>query len=242
MKILFSPSEGKTTLATNPPFGEDSFLFSDLFDARLVVLERYNDYIHSLNNDELNQYFGLKNGIDFLVNIFKMPTCKAIQRYDGVAYDYLEYNLLDKEAQEYIDKNTIIFSNLFGPIQGDDLLPFYRMKQGRNLPGIEIDKYYKKEFGDAMDEYLKEEVVVDLRAGHYEKFYKAKNYITMKFLKNNKVVSHWAKAYRGIFLREMAKNKITTKEQLFELHIQNLALKEIQQSKNKTTIVFEIKE
>jgi cytoplasmic iron level regulating protein YaaA (DUF328/UPF0246 family) len=240
MKILFSPSEGKTTLATNEPINQNSFIFPELYEKRKYILDEYNKYIHSLNDEELNKYFGIKNGVDFKIDIFKEKTCKAIKRYDGVAYDYLEYNSLNKNSQKYIDENTIIFSNLFGPIKADDLLPIYRMKQGRNLPNIEIDKYYKKEFSNTLDEYLDDEIL-DLRAGHYDKFYKPnKQYITMKFIKNGKVVSHWAKAYRGIVLKEMAKNNIQNKNELLNLIIPNLNLKEIQETKKKITIIYEI--
>jgi len=240
MKILFSPSEGKTTLATNEPINQKSFIFPKLFEKRKYILDEYNKYIHSLSDDELNKYFGIKNGIDFRIDIFKEKTCKAIQRYDGVAYDYLEYNSLNQKSQKYIDENTLIFSNLFGVIKANDLLPIYRMKQGRNLPNIEIDKYYKKEFSESLDNYLQNELVLDLRAGHYDKFYKAKNYITMKFIKNGKVVSHWAKAYRGIVLKELAKSNIQTQQDILRLEISNLILKEIQKTKNKTTIIYEI--
>jgi len=242
VKILFSPSEGKTTKQEFEPINRDSFIFPELYEKREYVLSVYDKYIHYLNNEELNEFFGIKNGCEYVVNIFKESTCKAIERYDGVAYDYLEYGSLDENSQKYIDENTLIFSNLFGPIKADDKLPFYRMKQGKNLPNIEIDKYYKKEFSLKLDEYLSDEVVLDLRAGHYDKFYKPKKYITMKFIKNGKVVSHWAKAYRGIVLKELAKNQIQTKEELLNLMIPNLTLKEIQETKNKTTIIYEIKE
>jgi len=240
MKILFSPSEGKTTLTTNESINQNSFIFPELYEKRKYILDEYNKYIHSLDDEELNNYFGIKNGIDFRVNIFKEKTCKAIERYDGVAYDYLDYKNLSNQVQRYIEENVLIFSNLFGPIKANDLLPIYRMKQGRNLPNIEIDKYYKKEFSKTLDEYLDDEIL-DLRAGHYDKFYKpTKQYITMKFIKNSKVISHWAKAYRGIVLKEMAKNNIQTKKELLNLVIPNLILKEIQETKKKLTIIYEI--
>jgi cytoplasmic iron level regulating protein YaaA (DUF328/UPF0246 family) len=242
VKILFSPSEGKSIKKEFEPINKDSFIFPELYEKREVVLKEYDKYIHSLNDEELNQFFGIKNGCEYVVNIFEESTCKAIERYDGVAYDYLEYSLLDENLQKYIDENTLIFSNLFGVVRADDKLPFYRMKQGKNLPNIEIDKYYKKEFSLALDEYLADEVVLDLRAGYYDKFYKPKNYITMKFIKNGKVVSHWAKAYRGIVLKEMAKNQIQTEKDLLNLQIDKLILIEIQETKNKKTIIYEIKE
>ena len=48
---------------------------------------------------------------------------RAIERYDGVAYEYLGFGSLEIAAQEYIVQNTIIFSNIFGPIAAGDLIP-----------------------------------------------------------------------------------------------------------------------
>lgn len=82
-----------------------------------------------------------------------------------------------------------------------------------------------------------------MRAGYYDKFYDVKKpYTTLKFLKNGKTVSHWAKAYRGIVLREIAKNNISSLEEFQALEIENLTLKEILLIKNKTEIIYEIKE
>lgn len=42
-----------------------------------------------------------------------------------------------------------------------------------------------------------------------DKFYKiTRPYTTLKFLKNRKTVSHWAKVYRGIVLRNVSKHNI----------------------------------
>jgi cytoplasmic iron level regulating protein YaaA (DUF328/UPF0246 family) len=107
VKILFSPSEGKTIKQEFEPINKDSFIFPELYEKREVILKEYDKYIHSLNDEELNQFFGIKNGYEYVVNIFKELTCKAIERYDGVAYDYLEYSLLDETSQKYIDENTL---------------------------------------------------------------------------------------------------------------------------------------
>ena len=139
--------------------------------------------------------------------------------------------------------NVIIFSNLFGPIlAGDSGIPEYKLKQGEALGELKLEKYYKEFFSDAIDEYLKDEEIIDLRAGFYEKFYKInKPYITMKFLKDGKVISHWAKAYRGLILKAIAYHDIQSIDELMMMEVENLSIKEIKKIGLKTEIVYEIK-
>ncbi|HIP27553.1 MAG TPA: peroxide stress protein YaaA, partial [Sulfurovum sp.] len=168
-------------------------------------------------------------------------TMKAIERYTGVAFDYLGYDKLDASAQKYVDDNVILFSNLFGPILASDLIPEYKLKQGEPVTDIKTEKFYHEHSAHLVEAYLKDEEILDLRAGFYDKFYKpTKPYSTLKFIKDGKVVSHWAKAYRGIVLREIAKAGITSIEAFMKLSIEGLSIHEIQTKKNKTEIVYTI--
>ena len=165
---------------------------------------------------------------------------KTIERYTGVAFDYLNYKSLEKDTQSYIDKNVILCSNLFGFLRADDMIPEYRLKQGEALGELKPEKLYKEQ-SHLMEEYLKNEDILDLRATFYDKFYKpSKSYTTLKFIKDGKVVSHWAKAYRGIVLREVAKAQIKSLEEFMKLPIENLYIDEIQTKKNRTEIIYMI--
>lgn len=55
----------------------------------------------------------------------------------------------------------------------------------------------------------------------------------MKFIKEGKVVSHFAKAYRGEILKLLALKNIKTFEQLLNLQIENLSIVEIKEQKLK---------
>jgi len=135
---------------------------------------------------------------------------------------------------------VILFSNLFGAIKASDKIPNYKFKQGAVLESIDIIKIYKENEKDFLDDYLGDEVV-DLRAGYYDKFYRSiANVITYKFLKNGKVVSHWAKYYRGLVVKEIAKNNIQNFKELMSLEIVGLNLVEIIEKKNVKTLVMEI--
>lgn len=245
MKVLFSPSEAKHSGGEKKSFSEESFLFPPLFNKRLEIVNAYNEYILNADNEKLMKLFGTKK--EDVINhykkdIFSSDTMKVINRYDGVAFDYVKYDELNTQEQNYIDENVIIFSNLFGPLRaGDSGLPDYKLKQGESFDGLKIEKFYNDNFSFIMDEYLAGEDVIDLRAGFYEKFYKLKQpYVTMKFIKDGKVVSHWAKAYRGIILNQLAKNSIKTIDQLMNLEIENLKVEEIKETKFKKEIVYSI--
>ena len=245
MKILFSPSEGKNSGGSYNDITKAKLLFNNHHDKRLQALQIYHDYIKTATQEQLIKLFGTKKP-DIIENysqdIYQSPLLKPILRYSGVAYDYIAYESLTKDQMDYIDNNTIIFSNLFGPLlAGGDGIPDYKLKQGESLGDFKLEKFYKDNFSDLLDDFLKDEEVIDLRAGFYEKFYKnSKPYTTIKFLKAGKVVSHWAKAYRGTILKELAKNSITNIDALIALNIPNLSIIEIQKVGLKQEIIYEI--
>jgi cytoplasmic iron level regulating protein YaaA (DUF328/UPF0246 family) len=239
LKILFSPSEGK-----NSGGDEKKKELFGATNARDEILNEYNKIILSDDEEQIKKLFGIKKFSDaqiYINDIYNSNLMCAIQRYQGVAYDYLEYNSLTLEAQKYLKQNTIIFSNLYGAILGGDTIANYKVKQGNDIGSISPDKFYKDRFTYQLDLYLAQDEILDLRAGYYDKFYKiSKPHTTLKFLKNNKTVSHWAKAYRGSILRELAKNNIKSIQEFMALEIDTLQVKEIKIIKNKTQIIYDI--
>jgi len=239
LKILFSPSEGKKN-GGNETLKE--LLGSN--SAREEIFNSYNSIIEHGNEESIKSLFGFKKYSECEVyrnNLSNSPLMMAIERYRGVAYDYLEYDTMGQSEKEFLQKNTIIFSNLYGPILGGDTIANYKVKQGNDIGHISPDKFYNKRFSYQLDLYLAKDDILDLRARYYDKFYKVtKEYTTLKFLKNGKVVSHWAKAYRGIVLREIAKHNITSIEAFKSLEIEGLQIKEIQIIKNRTQIIYNI--
>lgn len=245
MKILFSPSEAKSLKIGEKPLHVDSFCFPELFDKRLEVINKFEEYKATCSIKELEKIFGIKDEKECLtlknINLLDSSTCKAIERYTGVAYKYLDFNNLDLKSQEWINESVIIFSNLFGPIKPFDTIPYYKLKQGSSIGDFKPEKFYKEFFSDILDTYLKDELILDLRAGFYEKFYKIKKpYITLKFIKNGKVVSHWAKAYRGIILKHLSFHTINSISEFQNIDFPDLKIVEIIQSKLKNEYIYEI--
>ena len=239
--ILFSPSEGKNFGGSNT-----SLELLGGSESRKEILQAYNEIVLGKDEEAIKKLFGFKKFEEcepYIADVFTAPTLKAVERYSGVAYDYLKYGELEKEAQAYVDEHTIIFSNLFGPIKASDRIPIYKVKQGNAIGKIKPENYYKERFTYQLDLLLGDAEILDLRAGYYEKFYKtSRPYTTLKFLKNGKTVSHWAKAYRGIVLREMAKAQVESLDALQKLELPSLVCEEIKQTKNKTEILYSIVE
>lgn len=244
MKILFSPSEAKTAIKSTKFMSKDSFIFPNLYEKRMEILNAYNEFLKSASEDQILKLFGYKKSDeygDLREDIFKRSVIKAVLRYDGVAYKHLDYRNLDKDAQNFIDKNVLIFSNLYGGILAGDPIAEYKLKQGEKINGLNIEKFYKDNFSKDIDAWIGDQAVLDLRAGFYEKFYDIKApFATFKFIKDGKVVSHYAKAYRGIVLKEVAKKNIKTIEELGRLTINNLMLIDIKKSGLKNEFLVEI--
>jgi len=238
MKILLAPAETKQSGGVNSPLDTRR-----LHNFQKEVLVSYEKQINNSSIEELSLWFGLKNLNDvskYKRSILNLPTLKAIQRYTGVAFDAINYNTLDEKAQSFIDNNTYIFSNLFGMVRANFAIPEYKFKQGAILNDIDNIKYYKKHLKDVLDKVLDDEVL-DLSAAHYTKYYKpSSKVITFKFLKDGKVVSHWAKYYRGAVLREIAINDIDSFDKLLNFNFDGLEVSEIQEKKNIKTIVMNI--
>ena len=244
MKILLAPAETKKSGGEEKEFHEDNFSFASHFEKREEIFEIYENLLKNSSIEELKVWFGLKNEKEvtrYKESLKNKPSMKAIQRYTGVAFDALDYENLSGDAQKYVDENVVLFSNLFGPIRANDLIPDYKYKQGAKLPNTNVEKFYNEHFTQLLDDELGEEII-DIRAGYYEKFYKVKkaNVLTFKFIKDGKVVSHWAKFYRGKLLQAIANSNITCFSDFMSLQIEGLNLVEIQEKKNVKLLIMEI--
>ncbi len=239
LKVLFSPSESKQSGGDE---GAKELLGSN--KAREEILQAYNDLLKTASQEAICKLFGFKKFSEcqpYMCDLFSSPLMCAIERYQGVAYEALDFASLDEKAQKYLKENTIIFSNLYGPILGGDPIANYKIQQTNTLREYAPEKFYSKRFTYQLDLLLANEEILDLRAGYYEKFYKlTKPFMTLKFLKEGKIVSHWAKAYRGKVLREVAKHNIDSLDAFMGLEIEGLHVEEIKITKNKKEIVYAI--
>jgi len=244
MKILLAPSEGKQAPSSGDFFDYKNLFFTQLHPLYKQTIDVYNNMVLNSSINELSSWMGLKN-LDEVAKYKKELNqsyqAHAIQVYTGEAFKALDYNSLNNQQRDYILQNTLIHSNLFGILRAFDSIPTYKFKQDAKINNTNLNALFKENLTPILDEFLKDEIIIDLRAKHYEKFYIPKSeYIVFEFYKNNKQVSHFSKVYRGLALRYMAQNNITTKDDLDNMQMDKIKLLEIAKIKNKTIYKFDI--
>lgn len=246
MWILFSPSEKKYFTHKDEITSKNSCFYKDFICENLQeILESYTQYLQHASDAQLQKLFGKKtlhlNEISLAQNLFTTPLLDSIKRYDGVAFNALNYENLDKNAKDYLAQNLLIFSNLFGVLKTTDKIPYYDLKQGegfcyktttfstKNLYANNHIKIWKFLDSKKPLEFL------DLRAGFYQKCFslntiptflkeKSLHILTPNFIKNGKTLSHYAKFYRGILLQTCAKKEISNLQKLLNTEIKELTL------------------
>lgn len=62
----------------------------------------------------------------------------------------------------------------------------------------------------------------------------------MKFIKNGKMISHFAKYFRGKILKEIAQNQLDNNKKIIAFNFTDLKLIEIHKIQNKTEILYKI--
>jgi cytoplasmic iron level regulating protein YaaA (DUF328/UPF0246 family) len=244
MKILLAPSETKKR-GGYAPFSCEDLLFDSLLPVRKQLVERYCEILRNGSRETLANLFGLTrtDAIDYYASrtIRGAPAMPAIQRYTGVAFDHLDYPTLSKSAQTYLDRHLILHSNLFGLLRAGDPIPEYRLKQGEPVGELQPERLYRDSAAALLEAYIGDDDLLDLRARFYEQVYKPNRpYTVLKFLKGGKVVSHWAKAYRGLVVRAIAEAGVERLEDFIRLPIEGLEIVEIQTRKHRTEIVYAI--
>ena len=140
-------------------------------------------------------------------DIFHSRCAKAIHRYTGVVYEYLDWNTLDQEAKDYMNKHICIFSGLFGIVSPNTLIPNYKLK----MNVLSLQHHWSPIISNTLKN---EDIIFDLLPQVHRKAYKpGKNVIKIDFSVINKgkktAAGHFGKAVKGKFIRFLAQNQIT---------------------------------
>ncbi|QWB99754.1 YaaA family protein [Mycoplasmatota bacterium] len=221
MKIIISPSktQNRDLLIKKKPTGiVNAHLSNTLFK-----------FIQSYSKTELGKLMKIKNNLLedtyalFQNKEFHLMTKKALNLYQGVAFEQIqsdEYNELDFD---YLNKHLIILSAMFGPIKANSYIFPYRLDMTIKPQNINLYQYWD----ETIDKVFKDEdLIINLASKEFSQM--LKNYkekmITIDFLEENidgqlKTISYNAKKARGKMVNELVLNKVTQVHDMKSLNI-----------------------
>lgn len=206
MKILIPPSEGKAKVrALDTLFRDTNFEFAK-YTQQIV------DLLCLIENEDLTSVYGTTQDKAIMFHrqnqdVFNSKCVPAIERYTGVVYNHIDWSTLSAKAKNYMKKNILIFSGLFGLLRPDTLIPDYKLK----MNVLSLQYHWSPIISEELE---KEDLIIDLLPQVHRKAYnKGDNVITIDFqvVKKGKksAAGHFGKAVKGQLIRYIAENQIT---------------------------------
>ncbi|WP_166971633.1 YaaA family protein [Brevibacterium atlanticum] len=211
MKILLPPSEGKTPAETGPTLDLETLSSPELNPSRervLTALKRVSKRRDAL--EQLGVGASLAADVERNTVLDSMPCAPALLTYSGVLFEAMgAAELVSRAGADTALKERLqhvqVFSALFGRVHGLDVIPAYRlaMKTGLGTLG-RLTSFWKPILAKTPD-LAPAEVALDCRSSDYRSAWPGPNnqVITMGAVTvsggKRRVVSHWAKFYRGEF-------------------------------------------
>ncbi len=208
MLILLPPSEGKASEGDGPAVGELSFPKLDRLRKRVM-----SALIKASRRRDALQVLGLSPGLapELAKNLAvkQAPTLPAGELYTGVLYDNLALAGLGPEARTRAQESVLIFSGLWGVLRVGDRIPPYRLSMGVSLPPMGgLAAFWRPAITAELDRLPG--LVVDLRSATYAGAWRpGERGVSVRVLKEGKVVSHMAKATRGEIARALLESGLT---------------------------------
>ncbi len=136
---------------------------------------------------------------------------KAIEAYTGAQYKALDYETLSTKTQRHVNKNVLIISGLYGLLRPTDTIAHYRLPMALKYISEPLHGYWKKLFSTL--EFT--EPIINLASQEYSDALPPHwDVIEIKFMS---APSMLVKKLRGLFVREVATNSITKRDELKQI-------------------------
>ena len=239
VKILLPPSEGKTPSSSGPTLDLDSLSAPELTTKRkrvLAALKKVSKRRDAL--EKLGVGASLTADVERNTILDEIPCAPALLTYSGVLYEAMGASELvarsdDDETLRHRLHDVHVFSALFGRVHGLDAIPAYRLAMKTDLGTLgKLTSYWKPILAKSCS-LDPAEVALDCRSSDYRTVWPgpADQVVTMGAVSvsggKRRVVSHWAKFYRGEFagrllsddrsLPETIDDLVSRAEELYEV-------------------------
>src|SRR5690625_472286 len=211
VKILLPPSEGKTPAQNGPALDLDGLSAPELRSQRervLAALKKVSTRSDAL--ERLGVGASLAQDVERNTVLDTIACAPALLTYSGVLYEAMGASALvaaadDDEVLRGRLHDVLVFSALFGRVHGLDVIPAYRLAMKTELADLgRLTSFWKPILAESSP-LSPAEVALDCRSSDYRSAWPGPNdrvvtmgAVTVKDGKR-RVVSHWAKFYRGQF-------------------------------------------
>jgi len=210
MIILVPPSEGKIKIRKpmDKKFQETDFPLMEEVQQVVRLLSLIDDEdIRSIYGTSKQKALVFHRQNQDVMNSRVWP---AIERYSGVVYEHIDWPTLSDPAKEFMEKYVRIFSGLFGVVSPMTLIPDYKLK----MNVMSLQYHWNPILTDILS---REDLIIDLLPQVHRKAYVAgDNVVEVEFVVmtkgKKKTAGHYGKAVKGEFIRFMAENDVTTRD------------------------------
>lgn len=143
-------------------------------------------------------------------NLLSASVMPALTRYTGVVYDALGLDSLSPAEREWANSRVWVFSALWGPLRGSDLIPRYRLSWDSKLPSPSVKSFWR----DHAETIWRGEFTIDLRSVGYRELAPLPEgrgvwLRVVKDIAGKAAVGHANKAAKGRLVRALASSATT---------------------------------
>lgn len=213
MLILLPPSETKRSGGVGVSIDRAAIIWAALDPARDQLIQKLAEL--SLDESLARAALGLgkKSSKDLELNLKLMtaPTMPALQRYNGVLYQALDFDSLSNAALKRANEKLFIQSALFGLLPAMEQIPNYRFSASAKLPGVNLREVWLGAHEAVWPRLVGE--ILDMRSNEYQLMNPIPAdrlaYSVEVFSEGGKVLNHFNKRAKGLFTRAALESGLT---------------------------------
>jgi cytoplasmic iron level regulating protein YaaA (DUF328/UPF0246 family) len=224
MLILLPPSETKRPGGAGISIDKLAIIWAALDPARDQLIAA----LEKLCQDSEKAAKALKLGKNSRAEVAKnlaimtSPTMPALHRYTGVLYQALDANSLSPKALKLAGERLFIQSALFGLLPALEQIPDYRFSASSKLPGINLIQVWTSAHEAVWPRMVGP--ILDMRSSEYQMLNpipkEREQYQVEVFSEDGKMLNHFNKKSKGLFVRAALENDLTDISQVAQVGAQ----------------------
>lgn len=148
---------------------------------------------------------------------------KALELFNGLMYRNIDRTGFGESDKKYVEENVFIATSLYGVIGAYDLIQEHRLDflQNIKVENQSLKNFWREDYDKSIEG---EELVVSLLSSEFEEVFSKEQrdkFIRLSFMEEKegvlKVHSTISKKARGKFLTELAKNKVSSVDEMKQI-------------------------